>query len=71
MANERPHWPFRPAPNGRRPPETGSQLELLQRVSNMHSYIHSDKIGEITFPSHLNKKYTYRCVQSYNILNKD
>ena len=32
MANERPHWPFRPAPNGRRPPETGGQLRLLQRI---------------------------------------
>ena len=31
MTNERPRWPFRPAPNGRRPPKTGGQLTLLQR----------------------------------------
>ena len=24
-----PHWPFRPAPNGRQPPETSGQLRLL------------------------------------------
>ena len=25
-------WPFRPAPNGRQPPETGGRLGRLQRV---------------------------------------
>ena len=32
MANERPHWPLRPTPNGHRPPETGGKLGLLQRA---------------------------------------
>ena len=31
MTNGRPHWTFGPIPSGRRPPETGSQLRLLQR----------------------------------------
>ena len=31
MANGRPCWPFRPMPNGHRPPETGGHLKLLQR----------------------------------------
>ena len=40
MANERPHWPFRPTPNGRRPAETGGQLKLLQRQArNISSLI--------------------------------
>ena len=32
MANGRPHWTFGPTPSGRRPPETGGQLRLLQRT---------------------------------------
>ena len=31
MANKKPHWPFRPTPNGHQPPETGGHLKLLQR----------------------------------------
>ena len=35
MANGRLHWTFGPAPSGHRPPETSSQLRLLQHIDNL------------------------------------
>ena len=29
------HWPFRPARNGHRPPETGGRLRLSQRSTHL------------------------------------
>ena len=44
MANGRPRWTFGPAPSGRRPPETGGQLILLQRVITKVSEYESSKL---------------------------
>ena len=44
MTNGGPHWTFGPTPSGRRPPETGGQLRLLQRFIKVQKNFTMNKI---------------------------